>query len=61
MISRRRGWQYVQSEWQLFQLKRQLNFQKRLPAFIIFLIRAIPRLLPVSILALIYKYLRKKS
>lgn len=59
MIGRRRGWRYVKSEWQLFQLKRTLNFQSFLPAFSVFLLRALPRLLPEKVLKWLYKQLRK--
>ena len=39
MLQRRRGRAYVQSEWQLMQLKRQLRFQAALPAFATFVLR----------------------
>ena len=60
MHGRRRGLLYIKSEWQLLKLKRQLKFQSSLPAFVIFLIRSIPRLFPSKLLQLFYKLLRKK-
>ena len=58
MLERRRGWNYVESEWKLFKLKQNLNFQSLGSAFFIFILRSIPRILPVSVLNLVYKYLR---
>ena len=58
MLQRRRGWAYVQSEWQLMQLKRRLRFQAALPAFATFLLRSLPRLLPARWLGKIYAKLR---
>ena len=58
MLQRRRGWAYVQSEWQLMQLKRQLRFQAALPAFATFVLRSLPRLLPAQWLGKIYAKLR---
>jgi hypothetical protein len=58
MLSRRHGWTYVQSEWQLFRLKRQLDFQAALPAFAYFLLRSLPRILPETLLRLIYRVTR---
>lgn len=60
MLARRRGWDYVVSEWQLFCLKKKLHFQAALPAFYCFLIRSLPRLFPVSLLNFIYLRLRQK-
>lgn len=59
MHGRRRGINYIKSEWQLFQLKRSLKFQSTPKAFFLFLMRGLPRLLPASILQSIYKLLRK--
>lgn len=59
MHGRRRGLKYIKSEWKLFQLKRELKFQSTIPAFIFFLARALPRLLPASALQFLYKILRK--
>ena len=58
MLERRRGCNYVESEWKLFKLKQNLNFQSLGSAFFIFILRSIPRILPVSVLNLVYKYLR---
>ena len=59
MHGRRRGLKYIKSEWQLFQLKRELKFQSTISAFIFFIARALPRLLPASALQFLYKILRK--
>lgn len=61
MYSRRKGFQYVQSEKQLLQLKKELHLQHPIKANILFIIRASIRLLPTNILSFIYnKLLRKK-
>ena len=59
MMARRRGWHYVQSEWQLFRLKRQLRFQAALPALYCFALRALPRLLPAALLEKLYRIVRR--
>lgn len=59
IYGRRRGINYIKSEWQLFQLKRSLKFQSTPMAFYLFLIRGLPRLLPAYFLQNIYKLLRK--
>lgn len=55
MHIRRRGWKYVKSEKQLFDLKINLKIQPYFPAAILFLFRSLFRLLPSRLLALIYK------
>ena len=59
MIGRRRGLIYAKSEWKLFKLKYQLGIQGLLGGFMTFLMRTLPRLLPVFILKLLYKKVRK--
>ncbi|GGZ92265.1 amylovoran biosynthesis protein AmsE [Ignatzschineria ureiclastica] len=59
MHGRRRGLQYIKSEWQLFKLKRELKFQSFLPAFTLLITRSIVRLLPASCLHKIYQFIRK--
>lgn len=59
MLQRRRGWRYIQSEWQLSQLKRKLKIQNLPTSLYTFLLRATPRLLPTPFLNLIYQTLRK--
>jgi len=59
MISRRRGLDYINSELQLAKLKYNLNIQSYFQACLVFIIRSIPRLLPVSILSYIYKFSRR--
>lgn len=55
MHGRRRGWRYIQSEKQLFQLKRQLKLQAFAPAALLFLARSAFRLLPAHLLGHIYQ------
>ncbi|GAA0352382.1 glycosyltransferase [Morganella psychrotolerans] len=59
MVSRRRGLKYIKSELQLAKLKIKLKIDTPLSATLIFAMRSIPRLLPTSILNIIYKKLRK--
>lgn len=59
MLARRRGWQYVRSEWQLCCLKRALRVQKTAPALYCFVLRSVPRLLPLSCLQKLYSLIRK--
>ncbi|QLB18266.1 glycosyltransferase [Mannheimia granulomatis] len=59
MYARRKGLDYIKSEYQLAQLKRQLKLQSVGISTIYFIIRALPRLLPRSLLGMIYKKLRK--
>lgn len=58
MIKRRKGKVYVNSEWQLFKLKRSLRYQPTTIALLTFTARSIPRLLPTSILSKVYLSLR---
>lgn len=60
MLGRRRGWTYVQSEWQLFKLKRSLGIQPLFAACACFVLRALPRLLPESALQQIYRLMRTR-
>lgn len=60
MHGRRRGLQYIKSEWQLFKLKRELKFQSFLPAFSLFIMRSSVRLLPASLLQKVYNLIRKR-
>ncbi|MDU8925342.1 glycosyltransferase [Pasteurellaceae bacterium LIM206] len=59
MVGRRRGLIYAKSEWKLFKLKRQLNIQGSAAGFATFLMRTAPRLMPVSLLKILYKLMRK--
>ncbi|WP_115343079.1 glycosyltransferase [Psychrobacter phenylpyruvicus] len=58
MIGRRRGRIYIESEWQLFKLKRSLNYQPVPHALLVYFARSIPRLLPSNLLVVIYSKLR---
>lgn len=61
MHARRKGFQYIKSEKQLLDLKKQLNLQSPVHANILFLIRSAFRLLPSGMLAKVYnRFLRKK-
>lgn len=59
MIKRRSGKVYLKSEWQLFKMKRSLNYQGTVPAISTLIARSIPRLLPNKFLTRIYSILRK--
>lgn len=60
MHARRRGWQYIQSEKQLLDLKLKLKIQPIIPTVILFLARSFTRLLPASLLQIIYNFLLRK-
>ncbi|EPK7359264.1 glycosyltransferase [Kluyvera intermedia] len=60
MISRRKGWSYIKSEFLISKLKYELAIDGVIHAFYIFLIRALPRLLPTFFLMRIYSILRGK-
>ena len=61
MHTRRKGYQYIKSEKQLLNLKKELKIQSPIHANILFLLRSSFRLLPSSLLGKIYNtFLRKK-
>lgn len=60
MHARRRGWQYIQSEKQLLDLKLKLKIQPIIPAVMLFLARSFTRLLPAFLLQIIYNFLLRK-
>ncbi|WP_065994510.1 glycosyltransferase [Acinetobacter defluvii] len=61
MHARRKGFEYIKSEKQLLNLKKELKLQNPIHANILFLIRSTFRLLPSSMLGKIYNtFLRKK-
>lgn len=59
MYRRRRGLQYIKSEWQLVKLKRSLKIQNQLNIYLFFVMRSLPRLLPTKFISLFYYFLRK--
>ncbi|HGY4640519.1 glycosyltransferase [Acinetobacter baumannii] len=60
MHARRKGFQYIKSEKQLLDLKKQLKLQNPVYANMLFLIRSAFRLLPANMLGKIYNtFLRK--
>ncbi|WP_301099012.1 glycosyltransferase [Otariodibacter sp.] len=59
MVGRRQGVEQAKAEWRLFKLKQRLNIQSYMSGMAVFLCRAIPRLLPVSILSRLYRLVRK--
>lgn len=62
MHARRKGIEYIKSEKQLLDLKKQLKLQSPVRANILFLIRSAFRLLPSGILGKVYNnFLRKKT
>ncbi|AWX13213.1 amylovoran biosynthesis protein AmsE [Mergibacter septicus] len=60
MLSRRRGLEYIKSEFQLAKLKYSLKLQSLYLTSFYFLLRMIPRLLPIWCLGKIYKFIRHK-
>lgn len=62
MHARRKGYQYIKSEKQLRDLKKQLKLQSSIHANMLFLARSLFRLLPASMLGKIYNmFLRKRA
>lgn len=59
--SRRKGWQYIKSEWQMFKLKRDLKYQNTFMAFWLFLLKSSVRFLPATFLQKIYNTLLRKQ
>jgi glycosyltransferase involved in cell wall biosynthesis len=59
MIKRRKGLVYIKSELQLAKLKIEQKIDTPINAYLTFMLRSIPRLLPTSILSQVYKNLRK--
>lgn len=61
MHARRKGFEYIKSEKQLLNLKKELKIQSTIHANMLFLIRSAFRLMPSSILGKFYNiFLRKK-
>ena len=61
MHARRKGFEYIKSEKQLLNLKKELGLQNPIHANMLFLIRSAFRLMPSSLLVIIYNtFLRKK-
>lgn len=61
MHARRKGYEYIKSEKQLLNLKKELKLQSSIHANMLFLIRSAFRLIPSSILGKFYNiFLRKK-
>lgn len=58
MLERRKGTQYIKSEYQLWKLKQKLKIDSGISAFFVFITRVIPRMLPTIMLSTIYKILR---
>lgn len=59
MVNRRRGLAQAKAEWRLFKLKQKLGLQTISTGFATFVLRALPRLLPASLLGFIYRLTRK--
>lgn len=60
MHARRKGFEYIKSEKQLLDLKKQLKLQNPLYANMLFMVRSAFRLLPANLLGKIYNtFLRK--
>lgn len=61
MHARRRGLTYIASEWQLYRLKCSLGLQSPITGLVYFVLRALPRLLPASGLAVLYRWVRARK
>lgn len=61
MISRRRGWNYIKSEFKLMKLKIDLRIGSKWKSISIFLIRALSRYLPTKVLTSLYSALRSRK
>ncbi|HBC9087578.1 glycosyltransferase [Citrobacter koseri] len=59
MISRRKGYSYIKSEIKLAKLKYDLRIDNLFGVMSCAILRIVPRLLPTSMLGVIYKKLRK--
>lgn len=59
MLSRRRGKIYIKSEWEMFKLKKSLGYHGWTKGILLFVARAIPRILPPQLLTKIYRLQRK--
>ena len=60
MYARRKGIEYIRSEFQLAKLKIALQLQSSFLAYAYCFIRVLPRLLPKRLLGIIYQQLRKR-
>lgn len=61
MHTRRKGYQYIKSEKQLRDIKKQLNIQSPFYANIYFIVRSAFRIMPANLLGKLYNtFLRKK-
>lgn len=58
MYKRRKGLEYVKSEWKLAHLKYQIGLQNRFISYFYFSIRTLPRFLSGNLLGKLYKKLR---
>lgn len=61
MVGRRRGVAQAKAEWRIFKLKQKLKFHTPIFGLLIFLMRSLPRLLPISLLSIIYQLTRKNK
>ncbi|QIW15654.1 amylovoran biosynthesis protein AmsE [Pasteurellaceae bacterium RH1A] len=59
MVGRRRGLEQAKAEWRLFKLKQAVKMQGFFAGFATFLLRFIPRLLPLGLLKWVYGLVRK--
>lgn len=60
MISRRKGIAYVMSEYELMKLVNKLKITTKYMSFLIFVLRASSRCLPIHLMAKVYSLFRKK-
>lgn len=60
MLRKRKGIKYIKSEWELYKLKKEKGLTGRFQGLLIFVMRSILRLLPISLLSIIYNRDRKR-
>lgn len=60
MLSRRRGFPYLKSEWKLAKLKLSTGLQGRFAAFLGFVVRSLPRVMPINLLGSVYRLARSR-
>ncbi len=60
MLKKRRGWNYMKSEFDLFKLKKRLGLLSPLSNLVFFMVRVSTRVAPEHILSLLYRIDRAK-
>jgi len=61
MVLKRRGFNYIKSEFKIFQLKKELGIDSGISLYTNLMVRVFTRLIPKNVLGYIYHYDRKKT